>query len=89
MKKTGTWAVKSGLELLVPIPTIASAVFSRIASQDKDIRVKISKKLKLKSAGNALDKKDFINLAHASAYIAKISSYAQGFALMSVALKKI
>ncbi len=33
MKGTGTWTVASALELLVPIPTIASAVFSREMSE--------------------------------------------------------
>jgi 6-phosphogluconate dehydrogenase len=46
MKGTGTWAVQSSLELLVPTPTINSAVFSREMSQDKDIRLNISEKLK-------------------------------------------
>ncbi|MDD4896516.1 MAG: NADP-dependent phosphogluconate dehydrogenase, partial [Atribacterota bacterium] len=36
MKGTGTWTVQSALELLVPIPTITAAVFSREMSQDKD-----------------------------------------------------
>ena len=47
MKGTGTWTVATALELLVPIPTIAAAVFSREMSQDKDIRLAVSDKLKI------------------------------------------
>lgn len=88
MKGTGTWTVQSALELLVPIPTITSAVFSREMSQDKDLRLKISEKLRhcpLKYSG---DPEEFVRIAHDALYIAKISSYAQGFALMAAASEK-
>jgi len=88
MKGTGTWTVASALELLVPIPTIASAVFSREISQDKDLRLKISKKLKPNSSRYNGDPKEFVNIAHDALYIAKISSYAQGFALMDAASRE-
>ncbi|MCM8806817.1 MAG: NADP-dependent phosphogluconate dehydrogenase [Candidatus Omnitrophica bacterium] len=86
MKGTGTWTVQSALELLVPVPTIASAVFSREMSQDKEIRLKVSSMLKLdvkeKFKGT---KKNIIKIAHDALYIAKISSYAQGLALLKAA----
>ncbi len=88
MKGTGTWTVASALELLVPIPTIASAVFSREMSQDKDIRLAVSEKLKINPESLRLDAKEFVKVAHDALYIAKISSYAQGFALMEAASAK-
>jgi len=88
MKGTGTWTVASGLELLVPIPTIASAVFSREMSQDKYIRLAISDKLKIDSLKFNGNPDEFVDIAHDALYIAKISSYAQGFALMSAASDK-
>ncbi len=88
MKGTGTWTVASALELLVPIPTIAAAVFSREMSQDKDLRLAISKILKPVQAADNLDPQEFISIAHDALYIAKISSYAQGFALMEAASSK-
>ncbi len=88
MKGTGTWTVASALELLVPIPTIASAVFSREMSQDKDLRLEMSNKLKFSPLKYNGDPDQFIDMAHDALYIAKISSYAQGFALMSAASKK-
>ena len=84
MKGTGTWTVQSALELLVPIPTIAAAVFSREMSQDKDLRLKMSKIIGLKKLSS--EKKDeLIKIAHDALYLAKISSYAQGMALLKAA----
>ncbi|HAJ96018.1 MAG TPA: phosphogluconate dehydrogenase (NADP(+)-dependent, decarboxylating) [Actinobacteria bacterium] len=85
MKGTGIWTVQSALELLVPIPTIASAVFSREMSQDKDLRLKVSDKLKPSSSSYKGDPQEFVKLAHDALYIARLSSYAQGFALMTAA----
>ncbi len=89
MKGTGTWTVQSALELLVPVPTIAAAVFSREMSQDKDLRLKMSKILDLphrKTKGPM--KKRLLELAHDALYIAKISSYAQGMALLQAASRE-
>ena len=88
MKGTGTWTVASALEFLVPIPTIASAVFSRAMSQDKDLRIAVSDKLKPSPPGYSGDPQEFVDIAHDALYIAKISSYAQGFALMAAASDK-
>jgi len=88
MKGTGTWTIASALELLVPIPTITSAVFSREMSQDKDIRLKMSKVLKPHYQKKDIDHSQFTDISHDALYIAKIASYAQGFALMKAASNK-
>ena len=88
MKDTGTWTVQSALELLVPIPTIASAVFSREMSEDKDLRLAMSEKLAINKSKYRNGREELINLAHDALYIAKISSYAQGFALLKAASRK-
>lgn len=88
MKGTGTWTVASALELLIPIPTIASAVFSREMSQDKDIRLSVSAGISPRPEGKSLDPSRFIEACHDALYIAKISSYAQGFALLAAASAK-
>jgi len=87
MKGTGTWAVQSALELLVSVPTIASAVFSREASQDKDLRLSLSQNLIYPSKKYSGNREEFISMAHDALYISKISSYAQGFALLEAASK--
>jgi len=88
MKGTGTWTVQSALELLVPIPTITAAVFSREMSQDKDLRLKVSKKLSTFKEKYVGEKEHFIKIAHDALYLAKISSYAQGMALLQAASKE-
>jgi len=88
MKGTGTWTVQSALELLVPIPTITAAVFSREMSQDKDLRLTVSKKLSIFKEKYVGEKEQFIKIAHDALYLAKISSYAQGMALLQAASKE-
>ncbi len=86
MKGTGTWTVQSALELLVPVPTIAAAVFSREISQDKDLRLKMAKLLPLKIREEINEKREeLIDIAHDALYISKIASYAQGLALLKAA----
>jgi len=88
MKGTGTWTVQSALELLVPIPTITAAVFSREMSQDKDLRLKVSKKISIFKEKYVGEKEQFIKIAHDALYLAKISSYAQGMSLLQAASKE-
>ncbi len=89
MKGTGTWTVQSALELLVPIPTITAAVFSREMSQDKELRIKLSRMLpSYRSRKSSLGKSEFIQIAHDALYLAKLSSYAQGMALLQAASRE-
>jgi len=88
MKGTGTWTVQSALELLVPIPTITSAVFSREMSEDKDLRLAMSKELIFNRSKYKNGRDELVNIAHDALYIAKISSYSQGFALLEAASGK-
>jgi 6-phosphogluconate dehydrogenase len=81
-KGTGKWTSQSALDLGVPAPTIAEAVFARCLSAIKEERVAASKVLKgprVKFEGN---KAAFVRAIHDALYAAKICSYAQGFALM-------
>ncbi len=88
MKGTGTWTIKSALDLQVPVPTMAAAVDMREISMLKDQRVAASKVLTgaapKKFAG---DLKAFINDVRDALYCSKICSYAQGMALLSAANK--
>jgi len=84
-KGTGTWTIQNSLELGVSIPTIAAAVFSRGLSQEKDLRLKMSNILAIKKEKYEKKSINFLNMVHDSLYIAKISSYAQGFALLQSA----
>ncbi|MGA3067453.1 MAG: NADP-dependent phosphogluconate dehydrogenase [Tepidisphaeraceae bacterium] len=88
MKGTGTWTIKSALDLQVPVPTMAAAVDSREISMLKDQRVAASKILTgPKPAKYSGDIKAFINDVRDALYCSKICSYAQGMALLSAANK--
>ncbi len=89
MKGTGTWTVQSALELLVPIPTITAAVFSREMSQDKDLRLQLSKKIpSYREINKDINREELVGIAHDALYLAKLSSYAQGMALLQAASEK-
>jgi 6-phosphogluconate dehydrogenase len=85
MTGTGTWTVMSALEQLIPVPTIASAVFSREFSELKEKRQNIAKSIiinDIKTIQKKYKKEDFIKIAHDALLVAKIASYSQGFALL-------
>jgi len=87
-KGTGKWTSVSALDLGVPAPTVAEAVFSRCLSAVKDERVAAAKLLhgpKMKFQGN---KAAFLKAIHDALYCSKICSYAQGFQLMREAQKE-
>jgi 6-phosphogluconate dehydrogenase len=88
MKGTGTWTIKAGLDVLVPLPTMAAAVDMRQLSMLKDQRVAASEKLAGPKPGKfAGDVKQFIADVKAALYCSKICSYAQGMALLAAANK--
>ena len=85
-KGTGKWTTDEALELGAPAFSIASAVFARYASADKETRIRLSEafgrgdamradNIALDDIGNAL-------------YAAKLISYAQGYELLSLASKE-
>ena len=84
-KGTGKWTSESALDLGVPAPTVAEAVFARCISAIKDERVAASKSLTGPTARYSGDKAAFIKAIHDALYASKICSYAQGFQLMRAA----
>lgn len=87
-KGTGKWTSQEALDLGVPIPTIAEAVFARGMSAYKTERVEAAKMLKGPEGEYKGDKKAFIDAIHSALYASKICSYAQGFALIKAAAKE-
>jgi 6-phosphogluconate dehydrogenase len=85
-KGTGRWTSESALELGTPVPTIDAAVFARTISSMKAKRVAASEVLKapVSSISSAATDETFKALEDAL-YFAKISSYAQGMALLRAA----
>src|SRR3954469_11637248 len=87
-KGTGKWTSTNALDMGVPAPTIAEAVFARCISAIKDERVAASKILKGPSKKYRGSKKALIAAIHDALYCSKICSYAQGFQLMREAQKE-
>ncbi len=82
-KGTGKWTSISGLDLGIPIPQIAEAVFARCISAIKEERVAASRELPGPTAKFTGDKDAFIEQLHDALYASKVCSYAQGFQLMA------
>lgn len=95
-KGTGKWTSTAALDMGVPAPTIAEAVFARCISAIKEERVAASGIL----AGPGHDeaeavrekffgsRDEFVEAVGQALYCAKVCSYAQGFALMDAAAKE-
>jgi 6-phosphogluconate dehydrogenase len=88
-KGTGKWTSQSALDLGVPAPSIAEAVFARYISSIKEERVAASRLFKTKAdCNNESNKTDFIEAVRKALYASKICAYAQGFALLKGASTK-
>jgi 6-phosphogluconate dehydrogenase len=87
-KGTGKWTSQAALDLGVPAPTVAEAVFSRTMSAIKDERVNASGILKGSQISFSGDKKEFIEKIRQALYASKICSYAQGYQLMRSAAEE-
>ncbi|HEY4989032.1 MAG TPA: NADP-dependent phosphogluconate dehydrogenase [Opitutaceae bacterium] len=81
-KGTGKWTSINALDMGIPAPTIAEAVFARCISAIKDERVAASKILKGPTKKYRGSKKALLEAIHDALYCSKICSYAQGFQLM-------
>jgi len=84
-KGTGKWTSQNALDVGAPIPTIDSAVESRIISALKAERVEASRVLAGPSPVYSGDRRRLIDAARDALYASKITSYAQGLALLRLA----
>ena len=87
-KGTGRWTSQNSLEVGALVPTIYAAVEMRLMSSLKAERVKASRSLGGEMQKFSGDKEQLINLAEKALYVSKITSYAQGFALLKQASKE-
>jgi 6-phosphogluconate dehydrogenase len=89
-KGTGKWTSQDALDLGIPAPTIAEAVFARCISAIKDERVAASKILRgpRSQKWTGIERKKAIAAIRKALYASKVCSYAQGFALMREAGKE-
>jgi len=88
-KGTGKWTSISALDLATPVPTIDAAVTARIMSSKKAERVAAAHILRGPDGAAAhpaaADRDGLIAALEDALYFAKISSYAQGMALLRAA----
>jgi 6-phosphogluconate dehydrogenase len=87
-KGTGKWTSTNALDMGVPAPTIAEAVFARCISAVKEERVAAAKILKGPGQKYRGSKKALVDAIADALYCSKICSYAQGFQLMREAQKE-
>jgi 6-phosphogluconate dehydrogenase len=82
----GKWTAQAGLELSIPVPTIAAAIAARLLSGLKDERVIASRLLKSSAAYcYSGEKRELIAAVHDALYAGKICCYAQGMSLVRAA----
>src|SRR5262245_31616159 len=85
-KGTGKWTSQEALEISVPAPTIAEAVFARCISAVREERVAAAGVLPGAAARTSkIDREQLVAAVHDALYCAKICSYAQGFQLLRAA----
>ncbi len=84
-KGTGKWTSQNALDVGAPIPTINAAVESRILSALKPQRVNASRRLRGPSGTYQGPRARLIGAARDALYASKITSYAQGLALLRLA----
>lgn len=89
-KGTGKWTSVNALDMGVPAPTVAEAVFARCLSAVKEERVTASEILKGPTSKPDLEEgvDEIIRAIRDALYCSKICSYAQGFQLMREAQKE-
>jgi len=89
MKGTGRWTVQEAAEQSVAAPTIAAALDARYLSGRKNERVAAEKILEGPEMSQlSVDKKQIIEDLQAALYCSKVSSYAQGLAIIKAASDK-
>jgi 6-phosphogluconate dehydrogenase len=84
-KGTGKWTSQNALDVGAPIPTINAAVESRIISALKSERVAASRVLRGPSPAYSGARQRMVDQARDALYAAKVTSYAQGLALLRLA----
>ena len=81
-KGTGKWAVDCAMELGMPLGLIATAVFERNLSAQKELRTAASGHFESGYPQEVYNKCELVTDLRAALYASKLVSYAQGFAVL-------
>src|SRR5688572_9421710 len=84
-KGTGKWMSQNAFDVGAPIPTVNAAVEARILSALKKERVTASRGLRGPSPEGRGDRARLVDAARQALYASKITSYAQGMAMLRMA----
>ena len=84
-KGTGRWTAQNALELGVPLTGITEAVFARVVSSKRAMRLALEKQTPHPALEKRKPEKAEIDAIRDALYASKIIAYAQGFEQMSVA----
>ncbi len=87
-KGTGKWMSQNAFDVGAPIPTVNAAVEARILSSLKSERTIASRVLRGPSPEGRGDRARLIDAARQALYACKITSYAQGMAMLRLASKE-
>lgn len=84
-KGTGKWSVINAMNLGMPLGLIATAVFERSLSADKDTRLAAAARFPHTVATAPLSRSVLLQNVFAALYASKLVSYAQGFSVLQKA----
>lgn len=84
-KGTGKWSVINAMELGMPLGLIATAVFERSLSAQKELRKAAAHAFEHRHSMVVYNKQDMVKEIFAALYASKLVSYAQGFAVLQKA----
>jgi 6-phosphogluconate dehydrogenase len=87
-KGTGKWMSQNAFDIGAPIPTVNAAVEARLLSALKTERVASSKVLKGPSPAYSGNRAKLVDAVRQALYASKITSYAQGMAMLRIASKE-
>lgn len=81
-KGTGKWSVINAMELGMPLGLIATAVFERSLSAQKELREAAAPEFQGRRSMAIYNKQDTVKEIFSALYASKLVSYAQGFAVL-------
>ncbi len=87
-KGTGKWMSQNAFDVGAPIPTVNAAVEARILSALKAERVHASRVLRGPATTFTGDREHLVDAARQALYASKVTSYAQGLALLRIASRE-
>ncbi len=87
-KGTGKWSVINAMELGMPLGLIATAVFERSLSAQKEMRALAAGQFERQAPLAVADREQLLQHVFAALYASKLVSYAQGFSVLQTASDK-